>query len=115
MPPRNLWQDVPEVTKRASAGNSPLKQGIRQLKALMFVGAGIKDHQRTRTETFNFADGVLAKPTPVVEAASMCEDMSPAGSVDVEVDRLLTDRTLRKQRMKSPPNQQLYELRNPYG
>jgi hypothetical protein len=56
----------PEVTERASAANSPLKQGIRQLKALMFGGTGIKDHHRTRTETFNFADGVLAKPTPLV-------------------------------------------------
>jgi|AmaraimetFIIA100_FD_contig_41_3216426_length_306_multi_7_in_0_out_0_1 hypothetical protein len=44
----------------------------------------------------------------------MCKDVSPAGSVDVEVDGLLTDRTLREKRVKSPPNQQLYELRNPY-
>jgi hypothetical protein len=45
---------------------SPFKQGIGQLKALMFVGAGIEDHQRTRTKTFDPADGMLAKPTTIV-------------------------------------------------
>jgi hypothetical protein len=48
------------------ASNSPFKQGIGQLKALMFVGPGIEDHQRTRTKTFDLADGMLAKPTTIV-------------------------------------------------
>jgi hypothetical protein len=80
----------------------------------MFVGAGIEDHQSTRTKTFDPADGMLAKPTTIVEAARMCKDVSPAGSVDVEMDGLLTDRTLGEKRVKSLPNQQLYELRYPY-
>jgi hypothetical protein len=50
----------------ASTGNSLFKQGIGQLEALTFIGAGIEDHQRTGAETFNFAYGVLAKLAPLV-------------------------------------------------
>jgi hypothetical protein len=32
----------------------------------MFVGARVEDHERTRTETFDLADRVLAKPTPLI-------------------------------------------------
>jgi hypothetical protein len=40
--------------------------------------------------------------------------MSPACSIDMEVNRLLADWTLCKKRVRSPPNQQLYELHYPY-
>jgi hypothetical protein len=62
----------------------------------MFVGPGIEDHQRTGAETFDFADGVLANPAPIVQAARVREHVSPARSVDVEMNRLLTNRTLRE-------------------
>jgi hypothetical protein len=116
------WQHYPEISRKtsgkrqsaASADNSTFKQGIGQLEVLMFVGTGVEDHERTRTQAFDLADRVLAKATPLIKAARVCEDVSPASSVDVKVDRLLTDRTLCEKRVKLPPHQQLYELRNPY-
>ena len=90
------------------------KQGIGQLKALMFIGPGIEQHQRAGTETFDLSGVMLAKPTPVVQSARVCKDMSPACSIDMEVNRLLADWTLREKRVNSPPNQQLYELHNPH-
>jgi len=44
----------------------------------------------------------------------MCKHMSPARPIDMEVNRLLTDWTLCAKRVKSPANQQLYELHDPY-
>jgi hypothetical protein len=32
------------------------KQGIGQLEVLMFIGAGIEEHQRAGTETFDLTD-----------------------------------------------------------
>jgi len=40
--------------------------------------------------------------------------MPAACSVDVKVHGLLANRTLREQRMNSPPAEELYELRDPY-
>jgi hypothetical protein len=97
-----------------AAGKLLFKQGIRQLEALMFVGAGIKQHQRTGAETFEPTDIVFAKPAPLVQSARVSEGMSPACSIDVELNCLLAERTLCEKRVKSPPNQQLYELHSPY-
>ena len=80
----------------------------------MLIRAGIEDHQRTGAETFNLANVVLANPAPLVQSARVCEHVSPACSIDMEVNLLLADRTLCEKRVKSPPNQQLYELSNPY-
>jgi hypothetical protein len=88
----------------ALTSNLPFMQGIRQLEALVFVGARIEDHQRTGAETSDFTDGVLAKAAPIVQAARVREHVSPPCSIDVELNRLLTDRTLRKKRVKSPPD-----------
>ena len=66
----------------------------RQLETLMFIGVGIEDHQRTGAETFDLANIVLAKPAPLVESARVCEHVSPACSIDMEVNLLPADRTL---------------------
>ena len=76
--------------------------------------AGIEEHQRAGTETFDLTDVVLAKPAPLVKSTRVCNDMSPACSIDMEVNRLLADRTLCEKRVNSPPNQQLHELHNPH-
>jgi len=94
--------------------NLLVKQGIWQLEALMFFRAGVEDHQRTGAETSEFADVMLAKPAPLIESTRVCEHMSPACSIDMEVNRLLTDWTLCAKRVKSPANQQLYQLHDPY-
>jgi hypothetical protein len=83
------------------------KQRIGQLEALIFVGAGLKDHQRIGAEAFELADVMLAKPATLVQAARVCKHMSPACSIDMEVNRLLADWTLCEKWVKSPPNQQL--------
>src|SRR5215469_11645544 len=44
----------------------------------------------------------------------MREHMPAASSVGVKANGLLTNRTLREQRMNSPPADELYELRDPY-
>ena len=90
------------------------KQGIRHLEALMFMGAGIEEHQRAGTETFDLTDVMLAKPAPLVQSTRVCKNMSSACSIDMEVNRLLADRTLCENRVNSPPNQQLYQLHNPH-
>jgi hypothetical protein len=97
------------------SGNLPFKQGIGEPEALMLVGAGIEDHQRTGADTFDFADRVLAKSAPFVQAARVREHVSPACSIDVKMNRLLTDWTLCEKRVSSPPGEQFYEFRNPYG
>jgi hypothetical protein len=65
-----LQKSNPEISRKtsrpASADNSPFKQAIGQLETLIFVGAGVEDHQRTRTETSDLADRVPANPTPLV-------------------------------------------------
>jgi hypothetical protein len=80
----------------------------------MFMGAGIEEHQRAGTKTFDLTDVMLAKPAPLIQSARVCEDVSPACSIDMKVNRLLADWTLCKKRVRSPPNQQLYELHYPY-
>ena len=80
----------------------------------MFMRAGIEQHQRAGTETFDLPDVMLAKLAPLVQSARVCKDMSPACSIDMEVNRLLADWTLCAKRVNSPPNQQLYELHNPH-
>ena len=80
----------------------------------MFFRARVEDHQRTGAKTFELADVMLAKPAPLVQSARVCKDMSPTCSIDMEVNRLLADWTLREKRVNSPPNQQLYELHNPH-
>jgi hypothetical protein len=80
----------------------------------MFMGPGIEQHQRAGTETFDLTDVMLAKPAPLVQSTRVCKGMSPACSIDVEVNRLLADGTLCEKRVNSPPNQQLYELHNPH-
>ena len=62
------------------------KQGIGQLEALMFMGAGIEEHQRARTETFDLTDIMPAKPAPLIQSARVCKDVSPTCSVDMEVN-----------------------------
>jgi hypothetical protein len=81
----------------------------------MFVGAGIEEHQRAGAETFEPTDVVFAKPAPLVQSARVSDDMSPAGSIDMEVNCLLADRTLGEKRVRSPPKEQLYEFHNPYS
>ena len=95
-------------------GNLVFKQGFGHLETLMFVGVRIEDHERAGAETFDPTDGVFAKAAPFVQSARVSEDMSPACSIDMEVNCLLADRTLCEKRVKSPPNQQLYEFHNPY-
>ena len=80
----------------------------------MFVGAGIEQHQRAGAEAFDPTDVVFAKPAALVQPARVSNDVSPACAIDMEVDALPADRTLGEQRVKSPPNQQLYGLDNPY-
>ena len=80
----------------------------------MFVGPGIEEHQGAGTEAFEPTDVVFAKAAPLVQAARVSEDMSAARSVDMEVNCLLANRTLGEKRVRSPPNQQLYELHNPH-
>jgi hypothetical protein len=87
--------------------NLLFKQRIGQLEALIFVGAGFKDHQRIGAEAFELAHGVLAEPASVVQSARVCKHVSPACSIDMEVNRLLADWTLCEKWVKSPPNQQL--------
>jgi len=76
----------------------------------MFMGAGIEEHQRAGTETFDLTDVMLAKPASLVQSTRVCKDMLPACPIDMEMNRLLADRTLCEKRVRSPPNQQLYEL-----
>jgi hypothetical protein len=80
----------------------------------MFMGAGIEEHQRAGTETFDLTDVMFAKPAPLVQSARVCKDMSPTCPIDMQVNRLLADRTLCEKRVNSPPNQQLYEFQNPH-
>ncbi len=75
-------------------GNLIFKQGIGQLKASTFIGAGIEEHQRPGTETFDLANVMLAKSAPLVQSTRVCKGVSPTCSVDMEVNRLLADRTL---------------------
>jgi len=89
------------------------KKRIGRLKILMFVGTGLEEHPRAGAETFDSPDIMFAKPAPLVQSARVSEDMAPACSVDVELDRLLADRALRGKRVRSPPHQQLYELHGP--
>jgi hypothetical protein len=65
------------------------KQRIGQLEALMFMGARIEEHQPARTKTFDLTDVMLAKPAPLIQSASVCKDVSPTCSVDMEVNCLL--------------------------
>jgi hypothetical protein len=81
----------------------------------MFVGPGIEQHQRAGAEAFDPTNVVLAKAAPFVQSARVSEDMSPARSVDMEVNCLLANRTLGEKRVRSPPKQQLYEFHNPYS
>ena len=76
------------------------------------MGAGIEEHQRAGTETFDLTDVMLAKLAPFVQSARVCKDMSPTCSIDMEVNRLLADWTLCEKWVNSPPNQQLYEIHN---
>jgi len=119
MPARN-WEPLnstPSMIKMAApcAWGLLFKQGIRQLETLTFVRVGIEQHPRAGAETFDPTDIMSAKTAPLVQSASVFEDMSPACSVDVEVNCLLADRALRGKRVRRPPNQQLYKLQNPYG
>jgi hypothetical protein len=75
-------------------GNLVFKEGFGHLETLMFVGVRIEDHARAGAETFDLTDIVLAKLAPLIESARVCEDMSPACPIDMEVNRLLADRTL---------------------
>jgi len=110
---RRSRKSKPNSSGRAWASDLLFKQGIGQL-ALVFVGAGIEEHQRAGAETVDPTDVVFAKAAPLVQSARVSEDMSPACSIDMEVNCLLADRTLCEKRVKSPPNQQLYEFHNPY-
>jgi hypothetical protein len=111
---RRSRKSKPNSWCRAWASDLLFKQGIGQLEALVFVGAGIEEHQRAGAETVDPTDVVFAKAAPLVQSARVSEDMSPACSIDMEVNCLLADRTLCEKRVKSPPNQQLYEFHNPY-
>jgi hypothetical protein len=64
---------------------------------------GIKQHQRAGAETFEPTDIVFAKPAALVQSARVSEGMSPACSIDVEVNSLLADGTLCEKRVKSDP------------
>ena len=94
--------------------NLLVKQGIWQLEALMFFRAGVEDHQRTGAETFELADVMLAKPALFVAACESTCRLPALLTIDMKVNRLLADWTLREKRVNSPPNQQLYELHNPH-
>jgi hypothetical protein len=80
----------------------------------MFVGARIENHPRARAETFDLRDIVHAKATAFIESAGMCKDVPAARSVDVELDPLTANGTLRANGMRSPPPQQLDEFHKPY-
>jgi hypothetical protein len=75
---RNLLSEIgaPGIENEQSSlrGNLLFKQGIGQLEALMFIGAGIEEYQRVGAETFDLADVVLAKAVPLVQSARVCEE-----------------------------------------
>jgi hypothetical protein len=93
---------------------SVLKKRIRQFKALMFVGVRIENHPRVRAETFDLRDVVHAKSTAFIEPAGVGKDVPAAGFVDMELDPLLANGTLRANGMRSPPPQHLDEFHKPY-
>ena len=56
----------------------------------MFVGVRIENHARAGAETFDLAHVMLAKLAPLIQSARVCEDMSPACSIGMKVNRLLS-------------------------
>ena len=58
---------------------------------------------------------MLGEPGPCVKFARMPEDVAAAGFVDVQAHHLPADGTLRHQRMKPLPSEQLDEFDNPNG
>jgi hypothetical protein len=52
----------------------------------MFMGARIEEHQPAGTKTFDLTNVMLAKPAPLIQPASVCKDVSPTCSVDMEVN-----------------------------
>lgn len=81
---------------------------------LMFVGTRVKDHSSVGAETFDFGDIVHANSATLIKPTCVRNHMAAAGSVDVELDALTTNRTLGVERVRSAPAQQLYEFHKPY-
>jgi hypothetical protein len=99
----------------AQIGSLFVNERVGQLEALMLVRARIEHRQCAGADAFHLGRVVLAKSTPLVQAARMREHVAAAGLVNVEANHLLADRTLGGDRVKSPPAQQFYEFHNPYG
>lgn len=55
-----------DLERQGYLGELLFKKRIWQLETLMFVGAGIEQHQRAGAETFDPTDVVSAKAAPLV-------------------------------------------------
>jgi hypothetical protein len=49
-----------------------------------------------------------------VQLARVRQQMSPTGSILVQTNHLMAERTFSIERMEAPPSRKLYELNNPY-
>lgn len=82
---------------------------------LVFIGARIEFRQNAGAKTLNFGGIVHAVTRPLIECASVFENVSAPRFVDMEANHLLADGTLRPQRVKPPPAEELAKLDDPYG
>jgi hypothetical protein len=81
----------------------------------MLVRARIEHGAGAGADALHLGRVVLAKSTPLVQAARMREHVAAARFIDVKANHLLADRALGGDRVKSPPAQELDELHDPYG
>jgi hypothetical protein len=81
----------------------------------MLVRTRIEHGAGAGADALHLGRVVLAKSTPLVQAARMREHVAAARFIDVKANHLLTDRALGGDRVKSPPAQEFDELHDPYG
>ena len=91
-----------------------LKEVSRQLKPQVFARPRIKDNQRAGAGTSGLSGVMYTEARAVKQAARVREHMPAACFIDVKMNRLLANRTLGSQWMKSTSSQKLYEFGHPY-
>jgi hypothetical protein len=84
-----------------------------QLKPQLFARSWIKDNQRAGARTFRLSGVMHTDARALKQLARVREHMPAACFIDVKVNRLLANRTLGSQWMKSTSSQELYEFGHP--
>jgi hypothetical protein len=80
----------------------------------VFARLRIKDNQRAGAGTLGLSGVMYTEARAVKQSARVREHMPAACFIDMKVHRLLANRTLGSQGMKSTSSQKLYEFRHPY-